>query len=66
MSAELDILVAEILITAHGIRNDVEYDALPSPHSGFVEDLLKVTGKIQDCAVSRWQDLTIDDGLDIV
>ena len=49
---------AEILITAHGIRNDVEYDALPNPHSGFVEDLLKVTCKIQDRAMSRWQDLS--------
>lgn len=66
MSAELDNMVAEILISAHGIRNDVEYDALPNPHSGFVEDLLKVTGKIQDRAMSRWQDLTIDDGQDIV
>ena len=48
---------AATLITAHGIRNDVEYDGLLDPHLGFVEDLLKVTCMIQDRAMSRWQDL---------
>ena len=48
---------AATLITAHGIRNDVEYDGLSNPHPSFVEDLLKVTRIIQDRAMSRWQDL---------
>ena len=48
---------AETLIAAHEIRNDVEYDAQPNPHAGFVEDLLKVACKIQDRAVARWHDL---------
>lgn len=48
---------AATLITAHGIRNDVEYDGLLDPHLGFVEDLLNVARLIQDRALSRWQDL---------
>ena len=48
---------AATLITAHGIRNDIEYDSLPDPHPGFVEDLLTVTRMIQDRAMSRWRDL---------
>lgn len=48
---------AATLITAHSIRNSVEYDSQPSPHTGFVEDLLKVTSKIQDQTVSWWAEL---------
>ena len=48
---------AETLITAHEIRNNVEYDGLPDPHPGFVEDLLKVTRMIQDQADLQWQNL---------
>ena len=51
---------AATLITAHGIRNDVECDGLLNPHRSFVEDLLKVTRLIQDRAISRWQDLRPD------
>ena len=48
---------AATLITAHGIRNDIEYDSLPDPHPGFVKDLLKVARAIQNRAMSRWQNL---------